>query len=252
MVRCKAVFFLGIFSSRSSQNAWASTDEKNYQLCRRECQNYFDTELDKTFCQPALNLLPRPGVYTACMNGILYGFKASCLPTCLWTKEAQKDGQASVPDSFHACKREAGKAHPNNEFSWCRSSYDVTFAKMKTLMIMKSEEPTQNSKLNDKEGRKLKVTSNSFEKEYEDSMKTKIRYHISDRSIDTNKSTDIESEEKSLDNSEDFDFGLDKERSEDDEIVDNNSYEMDTTEENDDDEEGFYIYNPPSVINEDD
>eukprot|EP00586_Coscinodiscus_wailesii_P010061 CAMPEP_0172514062 /NCGR_PEP_ID=MMETSP1066-20121228/257371_1 /TAXON_ID=671091 /ORGANISM="Coscinodiscus wailesii, Strain CCMP2513" /LENGTH=231 /DNA_ID=CAMNT_0013294585 /DNA_START=101 /DNA_END=796 /DNA_ORIENTATION=+ len=107
----------------------AETSDR-YRECKRLCKDYFENTLDKAMCKPALDVAPRPGVFNACVNGRIFGFKAACLPTCL------RDGDEAKrnADSFVACRREANKARPNNEFTWCRDGYDATFSEIQNVI----------------------------------------------------------------------------------------------------------------------
>jgi len=102
----------------------AEVSYDNKKKCRVICKDYFETKLDKKMCQPTLNVMPRPGVYHACMSGIIKGFKDSCVQACL---HEGKNDKIQPPDSFSACKNEAQNAHPNNQFAWCRNGYDASY-----------------------------------------------------------------------------------------------------------------------------
>ena len=134
-----ASFFILLFSIKSSQfsDAYSSGSNKgDIKKCDELCKDYFDTKLDRRICQPALNIMPRPGVYNACIDGMIQGFRKSCVPACLKHGETK---DVERPDSFTACQRKAKKAHPNHEFTWCRQSYEKTFegifSAMKDVML---------------------------------------------------------------------------------------------------------------------
>lgn len=132
MKYCAATIFTKalVFSLSKLAAAALSPDQvqsKIYIKCKSICKEFLENTLDRKMCASALNIMPRPGVYNACVNGRVFGFEAACFPTCIG--EGEKATKRA--DSFEACKREARKARPNQELSWCRSGYEAAFHEVK-------------------------------------------------------------------------------------------------------------------------
>uniref|UniRef100_A0A7S4K6S8 Uncharacterized protein n=2 Tax=Odontella aurita TaxID=265563 RepID=A0A7S4K6S8_9STRA len=105
----------------------------HYGQCKKICKEFFENDLGTQLCQPALNIMPRPGVYKACINGRALGFEHACIPSCMGEKVVEAD-------SFKACKSEGKRARPNHQLPWCRRGYDVTFDETKEKISNKAKE----------------------------------------------------------------------------------------------------------------
>ena len=122
MMKALLFLLLGCTLAETSMTNTGISNQNQSRVCRDICKEYFETKLDKKFCHPTLNLIPRPGVHRACINGMIKGFKNHCVSACLAKESINM--KAENPDSFSACKDEAKKSRSNNEFSWCRKGYD--------------------------------------------------------------------------------------------------------------------------------
>ena len=94
--------------------------------CRFRCKDLLTTDIESNVCHGAMNVMPKPSVYQACMKGKLLGFEHGCLTAC--RNENDKDER-----SIETCQSLKNKPIPNHHFPWCRRGYDVTYRKAKDL-----------------------------------------------------------------------------------------------------------------------
>lgn len=100
--------------------------------CKQVCKTYSEVNLNRAICNRALNVQPRPGVYRACLNGLLIAFEHACIPTCMGESYPPNNAKHTTPgDSYNVCKSEWNRPRPNNQLPWCRRGYDVTFENVK-------------------------------------------------------------------------------------------------------------------------
>ena len=135
LLTCQMLLLM-VGGGRNSTNAVSIDEESMNAQCKKLCKNYSDDKLTTSVCKPALNMMPRPGVYKACLNGLLVGFEHACMPTC--TGKSYEGGgkkEAITPgDSYVACKSEWNRSRPNHQLPWCRKGYDVTYETVKKDM----------------------------------------------------------------------------------------------------------------------
>ena len=154
--------------------------------CKKLCKNYYDNELKTSICNEALNLMPRPGVYKACLNGLFVGFEHSCMPTCTG-KSYEGGGKIEITpgDSYVACKSEWNRSRPNNQLPWCRKGYDATYDIVKKdmkekLMKNKYHSFSQNNDNNHNNGmEQISTTTTTKEDEtLEEEIMDKNHYEV--------------------------------------------------------------------------
>lgn len=130
---------LGITESESRRSAF-STDGK--ARCKSICKDYFEFELDKTFCRPALDWIPRPSIYQSCVMGRVAAFEHICMPTCMGYNST-----AATYDSHAVCKSEEKKQNPMAHVTWCRKAYDTTIPEISHIIAARSPFPKSIAKV---------------------------------------------------------------------------------------------------------
>jgi len=130
---------LGTMESTTRRSV-LSTDRN--ARCKSICKDYFELELDKTFCRPALDLIPRPSIYQSCVMGRVAAFEHICIPTCM-----DYNSTTTTYDSHAVCKSEEKKQNPMAHVNWCRKAYDTTIPEISTIIAARSPYPKSTVKV---------------------------------------------------------------------------------------------------------
>lgn len=104
--------------------------------CKAICKDFFEHGLDKTFCRPALDLIPRPSIFQSCVMGRVAAFEHICMPTCMGHNIT-----TVTYDSHAVCQVEEKKQNPMAHVSWCRKAYDATIPEITSIIAARSPLP---------------------------------------------------------------------------------------------------------------
>jgi len=92
LVRVSVILLAAVVPSHG-----APQKDDRRKRCKAICKQYFEQDLSNSLCRPALDLLPRPGVFQSCVMGRVTAFEPSCMPTCMGYENF-------TYDSYTACK----------------------------------------------------------------------------------------------------------------------------------------------------